>query len=65
MDVSTIAGASQMMQAGQSQQALSVSMMKQASEQQNQMANMLAQNARQAPQPSPATGNGFSFSTYA
>ncbi len=65
MDISSIAGATQLMQAGQSQQALSTAMLKQAANQQNQMANMLAQNARQAPQPAQASRSGYSFSTYA
>lgn len=65
MDVSSIAGASALMQTAQSRQAMSVSMMKQAADQQNQMANMLARNARQAVQPSPSRQSGFSFSTYA
>ena len=65
MDISSIAGTSLMMQTGQSQQAMSTAMMKQAAGQQNQMANMLAQNARQAPQPAGASQSGYSFSTYA
>jgi len=65
MDVSTIAGTSLMMKAEQTQQILSVSMMKQAANQQNQIANMLAQIAQQAPQPTSNSGTGFSFSTYA
>ena len=65
MDVSSIAGTSVLMQTSQSQQAMSTAMMKQAADQQNQMANMLAQNARQSVQPAPARQSGFSFSTYA
>lgn len=65
MDATAIAGSSLMMRTEQTQQALSTSMMKQAAESQNQMANMLAQNAQQAPQPAAKSSNGFNFSTYA
>lgn len=64
MDTSSISGSSLLLKAGQTQQALSTSMMKQAAEQQNKMANLLAQNAQQAPQPA-AQNSGYSFSTYA
>ena len=64
MDVSSIAGTSLLMKTEQTQQALSTSMMKQAAEQQNKMANLLAQNAKQAPQPVKGDAN-FTFSTYA
>jgi hypothetical protein len=40
-------------------------MMKQAADQQNKIANLLAQNAQQAPQPATQSGGSFSFSTYA
>lgn len=63
MDVSSIAGASQLMQSSQSQQALSTSMIKQAAQAQNQMADMLAQNAKQAPQP--VKSQDYGFSTFA
>jgi hypothetical protein len=65
MDTISISGTSQLMRTGQTQQALSTAMMKQAAEQQDKMANVLAQNVRQAPQPTPESGTGFSFSTYA
>lgn len=65
MDVSSIAGTSLMLGAGQTRQAMSATMLKQAADQQNQMANMLAQNAQQAPQPASGSGDGFSFSIYA
>jgi len=65
MDTSAIAGSALLMQSGQTQQALSVSMMKRAADAQNQMANMLAQNAQQAAKPAQQSGNGFNFSTYA
>lgn len=65
MDIVSITGSAQLLGAGQTHQALSTSMMKQAAEQQNQMANMLAQNAQQAPQPVSKSGAGFNFSTYA
>lgn len=63
MDISSIAGASQLMQSSQTQQALSTSMIKQAAETQNRMADMLAQNAKQAPQP--AQSQDYGFSTFA
>lgn len=65
MDTSSIAGSSLLLRTGQTQQALSTAMMKQAAEQQNQMANMLAQNAQQAPQPASKSDSNFNFSTYA
>lgn len=60
MDVSAIAGASQLLQSSQTQQTLSTAMVKQAAEAQNQVANMLAQNAKQAPQPAQSADYGFS-----
>jgi hypothetical protein len=42
-----------------------MTMMKQAANQQNPLADLLAQNARQAPQPTTQSGNSFTFSTYA
>ena len=65
MDAGTIAGASALMRTEQTQQALSMAMMKQVADQQKQMAAMLAQNASQAPQPAAGNGGGFLFSTYA
>lgn len=61
MDVSTIAGAALLMKAGQTQQTLSTAMVKQAANQQNLMASLLAQNVQQAPQ----TDSSYNFSTYA
>lgn len=63
MDVSSIAGASQLMQSSQTQQALSTAMIKQAAENQNKMADMLAQNAKQTPQP--MKNQDYGFSTFA
>ncbi len=63
MDSASISGTAALMKTGQTQQAMSMSMMKQAAAQQQLMANLLEQNARQAPQPS-AQG-GSTFSTYA
>lgn len=63
MDTSTIAGASLLAKTAQTQLAMSTNMIKQSAEQQNQMANILAQNAKNAPQPMADTL--FSFSTYA
>jgi hypothetical protein len=65
MDTNSIAGTSVLMRTEQTQQALSTAMVKQAADQQNRMANLLAQNARQAPQPAAPGSSGFSFSTYA
>ena len=65
MDISSISGTALLMRSDQTQQALSISMMKQAANQQNQIANMLAQNVQQAPQPASNSGTGYSFSTYA
>jgi hypothetical protein len=64
MDISSISGSALLMKVGQTQQALSTSMMKQAADQQDKMANLLAQNAQQAPQPA-AQSNSYNFSTYA
>jgi len=63
MDISSIAGSALLMKTSQTQQAVSMSIMKQAADQQNQMANLLAQNARMAAQPAAEAGSGFS--TYA
>ncbi len=65
MDISSVAGSSMLYRTEQTQQALSTAMMKQAAESQNQVANLLAQNAKQAPQPVSKGGSGFGFSTYA
>lgn len=65
MDTSSIAGSSLLMKSHQTQQALSTTMMKQAADQQNKMANVLAQNVQQAPQPAAAGNSNYSFSTYA
>ena len=63
MDTSSIAGSSLLLRTGQSQQALSTTMMKQAADQQNKMAELLAQNTKQAPQS--AANSGFNFSIFA
>lgn len=63
MDISSVAGSSQLLQTSQTQQAMSMSMMKKAADAQNQIANMLAQNAKQAPQP--VQSQGYGFSTFA
>jgi hypothetical protein len=65
MDISSISGSALLMKSQQTQQALSTTMVKQAADQQNKMANLLAQNAQQAPQPAASNSNSFSFSTYA
>lgn len=64
MDTSSISGSSLLMAAGQTRQALSTTMMKQAADQQNKMADLLAQNIKQSPQPSATRDSSFSFSTY-
>ena len=61
MDTSSIAGSSQLLRAGQTQQALSATMMKLATNQQNMLADLLAQNVSQAPK----RDDSFNFSTYA
>lgn len=63
MDTVTIAGSTMLMRSAQTQQALSTAMVKMAADQQAQMANLLAQNAKQAPQP--VAQSGYNFSTYA
>lgn len=65
MDISSIAGSSLLMSSGQTRQELSTTMMKQAAEQQDKMASLLAQNAKQNTQPVSESPDGFSFSTYA
>jgi hypothetical protein len=63
MDTVSIAGSAMLAKIGQAQQAMSISMMKKAADQQNRMADLLAQNAQQASPPAP--DSGYSFSTYA
>jgi hypothetical protein len=63
MDTSTIAGAALAMRSAQTQQALSISMMKMAAGQQNRIADLLAQSVQQAPQP--AVQGDYNFSIYA
>ena len=63
MDTSSIVGSSLLLRTGQSQQALSTTMMKQTADQQNKMAELLAQNTRQAPEP--AANSAFNFSIFA
>ena len=64
MDTSSISSSSLLMAAGQTRQALSTTMMKQAADQQKEMADLLAQNSKQAPQPAAPRDSSFSFSTY-
>ena len=59
MDTSSISGSSLLLRGEQTRQALSTTMMKQAANQQNKMASLLAQNVQQTSQPL------FNFSTYA
>ena len=63
MDTISITGAALMMKAAQTQLAMTTSLMKMAAEQQNQVANVLAQISQSAPQPMNDTL--FNFSTYA
>jgi hypothetical protein len=63
MDTSSIAGSSLLLRTGQSQQVLSTTMMKQEADQQNKMAELLARNAKQAPQS--AANSAFNFSIFA
>jgi len=64
MDTVAIAGASLLMKNSQTQQAISMSLMKQAADQQKQLADMLAQGAAQVSKLSSGTAD-YSFSTYA
>lgn len=67
MDVTTIAGASLLMKTAQTQQAMSLSMVKQAAQGQQQMANMLAQNVQNGQQlaQQSSDGNSYLLSIYA
>lgn len=46
MDIIAISGSALQLKTAQTQQSLAVSIIKQAADQQNQIANLLAQNAR-------------------
>lgn len=63
MDISSIAGAAVLMKASQTQQVMSATLMKQAAEQQNRMASLLAALVGTAAQTVPDSGSAFS--TYA
>lgn len=63
MDVSSVAGANQLMKSAETQQAMSTAMIKKAAEAQDQVATMLAQNAKQVPQP--VKSQDYGFSTFA
>lgn len=65
MDTTSISGSLQLMRTEQTRQTLSTTMMKQAADQQNKMADLLAKNAQQAPQPAAQSSNNYNFSTYA
>lgn len=62
METSAIAGAVLLMNRAQTQQSITISIMKQAADQENQMANLLAQDAVQMRQ---QKNNDFTFSTFA
>ena len=64
MDVNTIAGTAMMMQAARAQDSISLSLVKVVSDQQKQMADMIAQSAAQAGSQIAASQN-YSFSVYA
>jgi hypothetical protein len=64
MDTVAIAGASLLMRNTQTQQAISMSIMKQAADQQKQLADLLAQSAAQVAQLSSGSSD-YSFSTFA
>jgi len=63
MDINAIAGTALLMKTAQTQQTMSTSMIKQAADQQNQLANLLAQNVRTNQQPQSVSD--YIFSTYA
>lgn len=63
MDTVAIAGAAMLAKTAQTQQAMSISIIKKAHEQQSLIATLLAQNAQQASPP--AQDTGYSFSTHA
>lgn len=63
MDTVSIAGAALLLKTAQTQQAMSISLVKNAADQQNQLADLLARNARSASPP--AQESGYGFSTYA
>jgi len=64
MDSSSIAGSALLMKTAQTQQTISISIMKQAADQQKLIANLLAQNAAQISRPATQSSD-FTFSTYA
>ena len=64
MEISSIAGAAALMQTAQTQQGISTGLLKNAAEQQNQLANMLAKNAKNA-KTSQQTSGDYGFSTVA
>ncbi len=65
MDTNSVAGSSLLMRAEQTQLVLTMTMMKQAANQQTLLADLLAQNTRQAPQPTTQSNDSVTFSTYA
>ena len=65
MDTGSIAGSLLQMRTDQTQQALAMTMMKQAANQQNMMANLLDQSVRQVSQPVSSSGDSFNFSIFA
>jgi len=65
MDTVSIAGSSLLSRHEQTQQTLSMTIMKQAATQQNQIADMLAQSARQAQGLGAESDGNYNFSTFA
>lgn len=63
MDISTISGAAMIMQTAQTQQSMSISMIKMVANQQAQVADLLAQGVQSAQQIS--AESAYSFSTSA
>lgn len=60
MDIPAIASSALMMKASQTRESISISIMKQAAQQQNQLADLLAGSARPAAQLAAEAGSGFS-----
>lgn len=64
MDTSAVSGSALLMKAAQTQESISISIIKQAAKQQDQMATLLAQESARMPQPAPS-GTNSTFSIYA
>lgn len=64
METAAIAGSALLMKAAQTKESISISIIKQAATQQNQIVNLLAQSTALSAQPAPTKSNS-TFSTYA